>query len=68
MKKKLENIIAIKKLENIIFFLGFFLMKYSNENIEMIQKIVGEMFKKPLVDFKNPLEVIPRTIAKSKKK
>ena len=39
MKKKLENIIAIKKLENIIFFLGIFLMKYSNENIEIIQKI-----------------------------
>jgi hypothetical protein len=33
----------------------------------MIQKIVGEMFVKPLVDFKNPLEVIPRTIPKSKK-
>ena len=34
----------------------------------MMQKIVGEIFVKPLVDFKNPLEVIPRSIAKSKKK
>ncbi len=32
--------------------------------IEIIQKIVGPMLVKPFVDFKKPLEVIPRIIAK----
>ena len=31
--------------------------------IETIQKIVGPILVKPFVDFKKPLEVIPRTIA-----
>ena len=31
--------------------------------IEIIQKIVGPILVKPFVDFKKPLEVIPRTIA-----
>ena len=31
--------------------------------IETAQKIVGPRFVNPLVDFKNPLEVIPRVIA-----
>ena len=31
--------------------------------IEMMQKVVGPIFVKPFVDFKKPLEVIPRTIA-----
>ena len=31
--------------------------------IEIIQKIVGPKLVKPFVDFKKPLEVIPRTIA-----
>ena len=31
--------------------------------MEIIQKIVGPIFAKPFVDFKKPLEVIPRTIA-----
>tara|TARA_B100001173_G_C15831785_1_gene480770 strand:+ start:353 stop:496 length:144 start_codon:yes stop_codon:yes gene_type:complete len=33
----------------------------------MIQKIVGPIFVNPLVDFKKPLETIPRIIAKNKK-
>ena len=32
--------------------------------IEIAQKIVGPRFVNPLVDFKKPLEVIPRMIAK----
>ena len=32
--------------------------------IEIIQKIVGPILVKPFVDFKKPLEVIPRMIAK----
>ena len=32
--------------------------------IEIIQKIVGPILVKPFVDFKKPLDVIPRTIAK----
>jgi len=32
--------------------------------IEIIQKIVGVRIVKPLVDFKKPLDAIPRTIAK----
>jgi len=32
--------------------------------IEIAQKIVGPMFVNPLVDFKKPLEVIPRMIPK----
>ena len=31
--------------------------------IEIIQKRVGPILVKPFVDFKKPLEVIPRTIA-----
>tara|TARA_B100000401_G_scaffold154313_1_gene102924 strand:+ start:342 stop:518 length:177 start_codon:yes stop_codon:yes gene_type:complete len=31
--------------------------------METIQKIVGPILVKPFVDFKKPLEVIPRTIA-----
>ena len=31
--------------------------------IDIIQKIVGPTLVKPFVDFKKPLEVIPRTIA-----
>ena len=33
----------------------------------MIQKIVGIITVKPFVDFKKPLDAIPRIIAKSKK-
>ena len=35
--------------------------------IEIAQKIVGPTFVNPLVDFKKPLEVIPRIIANNKK-
>ena len=35
--------------------------------IETIQKIVGAIIVNPFVDFKNPFEVIPRKIPKSKK-
>ena len=35
--------------------------------IEITQKIVGPRFVNPLVDFKKPLEVIPRIIANNKK-
>ena len=35
--------------------------------IEIAQKIVGPRFVNPLVDFKKPLEVIPRMIANNKK-
>ena len=35
--------------------------------IEIAQKIVGPRFVNPLVDFKKPLEVIPRIIANNKK-
>ena len=34
--------------------------------IEIIQKIVGPILVKPFVDFKKPLEVIPRIIANNK--
>tara|TARA_B100001057_G_scaffold10732_1_gene10223 strand:- start:219 stop:374 length:156 start_codon:yes stop_codon:yes gene_type:complete len=35
--------------------------------IVKIQKIVGAIFVNPLVDFKKPLETIPRIIPKNKK-
>ena len=35
--------------------------------IEIIQKIVGPILVKPFVDFKKPLEVIPKIIANNKK-
>ena len=35
--------------------------------IDMIQKIVGPILVKPFVDFKKPLDVIPRIIPKNKK-
>ena len=35
--------------------------------IEIAQKIVGPRFVNPLVDFKKPLEVIPKIIANNKK-
>ena len=35
-------------------------------NIEIAQKIDGPKFVKPFVDFKKPLEVIPRIIANNK--
>jgi len=35
--------------------------------IDIAQKTVGPRFVNPLVDFKKPLEVIPRTIPKNKK-
>ena len=35
--------------------------------IEIAQKIVGPRFVYPLVDFKKPLEVIPKIIANNKK-
>jgi hypothetical protein len=35
--------------------------------IEIAQKTVGPRFVNPLVDFKKPLEVIPRIIPKNKK-
>ena len=35
--------------------------------IEIAQKIVGPRFANPLVDFKKPLEVIPKIIANNKK-
>ena len=35
--------------------------------IDMTQKIVGPILVKPFVDFKKPLDVIPRIIPKNKK-
>tara|TARA_B100000927_G_scaffold258360_1_gene226760 strand:- start:116 stop:364 length:249 start_codon:yes stop_codon:yes gene_type:complete len=35
--------------------------------IEIIQKIVGIIIVKPLVDFKKPFDAIPRIIPRSKK-
>ena len=35
--------------------------------IDMMQKIVGPIIVKPLVDFKKPLEVIPSIMAKIRK-
>ena len=35
--------------------------------IEITQKIVGEIFANPLVDFKKPFAAIPRIIAKRRK-
>jgi hypothetical protein len=35
--------------------------------IETIQKIVGPILVNPLVDFKKPLDVIPKIIPNSKK-
>ena len=35
--------------------------------IEIVQKIVGPRLAKPFVDFKKPLEVIPRIIPNNKK-
>jgi hypothetical protein len=35
--------------------------------IDMIQKIVGPIMVKPFVDFKKPLDIIPRIIPKNKK-
>ena len=35
--------------------------------MEITQKIVGVSIVNPLVDFKNPFEIIPRIIAKNKK-
>jgi len=32
----------------------------------IIQKIVGIIFVKPLVDFKNPFDAIPRIIVRNK--
>tara|TARA_B100000902_G_scaffold285964_1_gene272026 strand:+ start:360 stop:485 length:126 start_codon:yes stop_codon:yes gene_type:complete len=34
--------------------------------IVIIQKIVGMIFVNPFVDFRNPLETIPRIIVRSK--
>jgi|TARA_A200000113_G_C8618365_1_gene274997 hypothetical protein len=34
--------------------------------IVIIQKIVGIIFVKPLVDFKNPFETIPKIIVRSR--
>ena len=46
---------------------GMIFIALDKQNIqaimETIQKIVGPKLVKPFVDFKNPLEVIPRTIA-----
>jgi len=33
--------------------------------IVIIQKIVGTIFVKPFVDFKKPLEIIPKIIVKN---
>ena len=40
--------------------------KNKQRTIVVIQKIVGTMFVKPLVVFKNPLAEIPSIIAKNK--
>ena len=46
-----------------IIFIAFDKQKIQ-ASIEIAQKIVGPMFVNPLVDFKKPLEVIPRIIPK----
>ena len=45
-----------------MIFIAFAKQKI-HATIEIIQKIVGVNIVKPFVDFKKPLEVIPRTIA-----
>ena len=46
-----------------IIFIAFDRQKIQ-ATIEIAQKIVGPRFVNPLVDFKKPLEVIPRIMAK----
>jgi hypothetical protein len=48
-----------------IIFIAFDKQKIQ-ANIEIAQKIDGPKFVKPFVDFKKPLEVIPRIIANNK--
>ena len=45
-----------------IIFIAFDKQKIQ-ATIEITQKIVGEIFVKPLVDFKKPFEVMPKIIA-----
>ena len=57
--------VAYAKLTGIIFIA---LDKQKiHATIEIIQNIVGVIIVKLFVDFNSPLDVIPRTIAKSKK-
>jgi len=49
-----------------IIFIAFDKQKI-HATIEMIQKIVGIIIVKPFVDFKKPLDAIPRMILRSKK-
>ena len=49
-----------------IIFIAFDKQKIQ-ATIDMMQKIVGPIIVKTLVDFKKPFEVIPRMIAKNKK-
>ena len=49
-----------------IIFIAFDKQK-MHATIEIAQKIVGPRFVNPLVDFKKPLEVIPKIIANNKK-
>ena len=46
-----------------IIFIAFDKQKIQ-ASIEIAQKIVGPRLENPLVDFKKPLEVIPRMIPK----
>jgi hypothetical protein len=50
---------------------GIIFIAFDKQKIQVImeitQKIVGVSIVNPLVDFKNPFEVIPRIIAKNKK-
>ena len=45
-------------------------MAFAIQNIAIIivitQKTVGTIFVKPLVDFKNPFDAIPKTIVRSR--
>ena len=49
-----------------IIFIAFDKQKI-HATIEIVQKIAGPKFVNPLVDFKKPLEVIPKIIANNKK-
>ena len=49
-----------------IIFIAFDKQKIQ-ATIDITQKIVGPLFVNPLVDFKKPLEVIPRIIPKNRK-
>ena len=49
-----------------IIFIAFDKQKIQ-ATIDIAQKIVGVSIVNPLVDFKNPFEIIPRIIAKNRK-